>query len=230
MPRPSLDDLERVLKALSNVNRLRLLVALQTPKSSTEIELSPSRGDKLGSEDRPISRQAVREHLQPLLELGIVRAIDPEEGPGPKYVVDHARLYAVVDQMRTLATVRPVVEVAGVTAELGAKSARAVPTVPHVVLVRGVEEGRAFALDPKGGPEWVIGRKRDAAVPLDYDPYVSTEHARILNKDGRFFLVDSPQNKNGTLLNWNEMVRGGVAPLKSGDVIGVGMSLLVFRA
>lgn len=101
---------------------------------------------------------------------------------------------------------------------------------PHLVLARGVQEGRSFPLARRGEDEaWSIGRQRHQPVCLDYDPYISSEHARILSKEGKFFLMDLPNNKNGTLLNWQKMVRGGIAPLKSGDVIGVGMSLLVFR-
>lgn len=51
----------------------------------------------------------------------------------------------------------------------------------------------------------------------------------MVARDGRSLLLDLPGNRNGTLLNWKPLARGGVAELKAGDVVGVGRSLLVFR-
>lgn len=222
--------MEKALKALANINRLRLLVDLQEPKGYGDIELSPSREDPWGSGRRSISRQAIRGHLEPLIELGLVQETDDDPGRTKTFIVDHGRLFTLVEQMRRLATVRPTVPVGGGTMDLDAPLETPDVDGPHLVLVRGVEEGRAFPLqEPPEGDRWSIGRDRETAVPLDYDPYVSGTHAYIVEKDEGFFLVDDPDNKNGTFLNWSQMTDGGVAPLSPGDVIGVGMSLLVFR-
>lgn len=220
-------DVELVLKVLSNPNRLSLLRTLQSPKAFADLELAPSRNDGWGSE-RSISRQAVRRHVQELVELGVVVEAPPGADRTARYVVDHARLFGVVEQLRQIATVRPAIDMEHETMGLRGGAHVVVPDGPHFALVRGVQEGRAFALVETAA--WTIGRARTCAICLDYDPYVSSEHAQVLRKEGGFFLVDLAANKNGTFLNWAPMTRGGIAPLKPGDVIGLGMSLLVFRA
>lgn len=229
MGEPRLEELERVFKALSNINRLKLLVQLQSPRGYSEIDLSPSRGDSAGSEDRSISRQAVRSHIQELMDLGVVVEA-PSDGQGSRFLVDHSQLFALVEQMRSLAQVQPSVEITGRTLNLEMTSPPPEANGPHLVLVRGVHEGRCFELtDSDEDGQWTVGRASEADISLDYDAYVSTDHAKLLRRDGEFFLMDSPANKNGTFLNWEKLTRGGIAPLSSGDVLGVGMSLLVFR-
>lgn len=224
-----IEDLERILKGLGNANRLKLLVALQEPKGYVDIELTPSRDDSWGSQTRSISRQAVQGHIATLRELGIVKEVSVDEDREAKFLVDRPRLFRVVEELRQLATVQPTEDPGGETVDLD--QAPAAPDIagPHLVLVRGVEEGRAFRLGKDEGGSWVIGRSREADVPLDYDPYVSSEHAVLMRREGGTFVQDLPENKNGTFLNWKRMVEGGIAPLKSGDIIQVGMSLLVYR-
>lgn len=223
------DDLERTLKALANANRIHLLIALQEPRRLGDIDLTPSRRDTRGHEDRAISKQAVRSHIDALIDLGVVetRGRTPSE---LRFVVNHARLYEVTERLRELATVKATVPVQDQTMARDPTGAAAAASGPHLVLVRGVREGQVW---PLGGPEppggWLIGRRRDAAISLDFDPYVSSAHCRIVRREGRHFLADLLENRNGTLLNWQAMVRGGIAPLKAGDLISVGMSMLLYR-
>lgn len=223
------EDLERTLKALANANRIHLLIALQEPRRLGDIDLSPSRRTTWGHEGRAISKQAVRSHIDALVDLGVVetRGKPPAE---LRFVVNHARLFEVTERLRELATVKATVPVQDHTMARDATGAAAAAQGPHLVLVRGVREGQVF---PLGGPEpeggWLIGRRRDVAVSLDFDPYVSAAHARIVRREGRHFVADLLENRNGTLLNWQAMARGGIAPLKAGDLIGVGMSLLLYR-
>lgn len=221
-------DVEQVLKVLSNPNRLQLLRTLQSPKAFADLDLAPSRNDGWGSEERSISRQAVRRHVQELLDLGVVVETPAGQDQPTRFLVNHARLFGIVEQLRQIATVRPTLDLEHETMGLRGAANVTVPGGPHLALVRGVQEGRAFALAE--GAAWTLGRTRACSICLDYDPYVSSEHAQIVRKEGGYFLVDLAANKNGTFLNWAPMTRGGVAPLKAGDVIGVGMSLLVFRA
>lgn len=227
------EELERLFKTLANVNRLRLLVALQEPRGYGEIELPPSRTDSRGTDDRSISRPAVRRHVQRLMEVGVVKRHLPSPeaaggGQPKRFIVDHARLFALLQQAMTLATVRPTVQAEEDTMALDTPGQPAPVPGPHLSLVRGVREGQRFPLD---GPEhsWLIGRRPPAEIELDYDAYVSSEHARIQRKDETFVLVDLPQNRNGTLVNWRPIKPGAPVPLSPGDVIGIGMSLLVFQ-
>lgn len=224
----SLEELEEAFKALSNINRLKLLLELQRPKGYNEIKLTPSRPGPEGPEDRPISRQAVRHHIEELRELGVVAETDTDERRR-QFVVDRARLYAIVEKMRDLATVEPSVDPSGATMALDGGQPVPMPDGPHLVLVRGVEEGQAYPLQEEQ-ERFVIGRDPSADVVLDYDAFVSGEHAHVLQRPEGHVLKDLESNRNGTLLNWRRIKRGGVAPLSAGDVIGMGRSLLVFRS
>lgn len=222
-------ELERFLKALANVNRLRLLEALQTPQAYADLELPPSRADDAGDPERAISRQAMRRHIEELMGIGVVLPVSGGRGGAMRFTVDRARLYGIVEQLRQLATVEPEWAVAAGTVNLAAPELQKTAVGPHLVLVRGVQEGRTFPLE-QPREEWLLGRNRASALCLDYDPYISSAHARILRRDGGFVLADLPGNKNGTYLNWRRLERGGFAVLRAGDVVGVGTSLLVFRA
>lgn len=224
-----LGELQRALKALASPNRLQLLLALQEPRRITDIALQPERPGTgaWGTAERRLTRQAVKEHLEELLALGAVMAL--QEDQETRYVVNHARLFEVTEQLREIATVKPRVDVPQDTVAHDHTVRAAKPPGPHLVLVRGVREGSVWPLGPAKGEGWLIGRSKEAEVSLDYDPYASSAHARVVAKEGRHFLVDLPGNTNGTFLNWQPMVRGGVAPLESGDLIGVGMSLLLYR-
>lgn len=222
------EDLERTLKALANANRIHLLIALQEPRRLGDIDLAPSRKDSRGHEDRAISKQAVRNHIDALVDLGVVETRGKPPGE-LKFVVNHARLYEVTERLRELATVKATVPVQEQTMARDPTGAAAAASGPHLVLVRGVREGQVFPLGPEPEGGWLIGRRRDAAISLDFDPYVSSAHCRIVRREGRHFLADLLENRNGTLLNWQPMVRGGIAPLRAGDLIGVGMSMLLYR-
>jgi len=99
------------------------------------------------------------------------------------------------------------------------------------VLTRGVAEGRTFELP---GPETTgalsLGRAEGNDVVLDYDAFVSSRHAEIEARQGRHFVVDLPESKNGTFLNWQRIEPGTPAPLEAGDIVSVGRSRLVVRA
>lgn len=229
----SLRELEGAFKALSNINRLKLLVQLQTPKGYNEIELTPSRPGKGASKDRPISRQAVRSHIEELRELGVVTET-ADDARRRRFVVDRPRLYAIVERMRELTTVEPTVEPDDRTLEMTDAPRVKEPEGPHLALVRGVEEGRMFPLSRDAEEEgeasrFTIGRRSDVDVPLTYDGFISGQHAVVVSEPGGCSVKDLPENKNGTFLNWRRLKEGAVAPLSPGDVIGVGRSLLVFR-
>jgi pSer/pThr/pTyr-binding forkhead associated (FHA) protein len=98
------------------------------------------------------------------------------------------------------------------------------------VLVKGLDEGRFFPLAASQRKQWTIGRRRGLEVPLDFDPFVSTENAMISSEGGGFVIEDLPDSRNGTMVNFIALAKGERRVLKGADVIGVGRSLLVFRA
>ncbi len=227
--------LSMYLKALSNPNRLELLYQLRFPRTATEITLTPKRSESTGNPKRPISRQAVEEHLRVLQSIGVVttRRSTRETRPVDEYVVNHPALFAVTEEMRKLSLIRSHTHIgAGETQTATSTVVATADTGPRLVLVSGVWEGKCFPLDgtdPSDPARWTIGRREGVAISLDYDPFISHENCNIVRRGEDFVLIDNASSRNGTLLNWAPMPRGGEHILTSGDLIGVGRSMLMFR-
>ncbi|HWH08076.1 MAG TPA: hypothetical protein VNX21_02685, partial [Candidatus Thermoplasmatota archaeon] len=179
-PAPDADvRVSRTLAALASPTRVALMRALRRPRILAEIEVRPP-----GGPPRPLARQTVRQHLDTLLAAGLVvaRGTERDRGETYEFLVNHQAIYALGEEVRGLARLRPLVEPDAATAH-GEPPERALPPGPCLVLVKGLDEGAAFPLAP-GRDAWVIGRRRDADVPLDFDPFVSGENARVTRQEG----------------------------------------------
>ncbi|HWH08571.1 MAG TPA: FHA domain-containing protein, partial [Candidatus Thermoplasmatota archaeon] len=142
------------------------------------------------------------------------------------YTLDHRRIFAAAESLRAFAALRPLDDPEGRTEAADAPDPRRTPRGPRLALVRGLGEGTVHRLDE--GAEWLIGRRRDAHVPLDYDPFVSAENARVQKVGSDFVLEDLPGSRNGTTLNFRRLEPGERAKLRHGDLVGVGHSALLF--
>ena len=102
------EKLGAYLRALSVPTRILLLQKLQWPQTPSEIELPPYRKDRGLGEDRALSRQTVEEHLRKLEEVGLVRSRAATRAGQPvrEYLLDTARLFVVVDELRRLGVLR----------------------------------------------------------------------------------------------------------------------------
>lgn len=218
------------LAALSSPTRLGLLRVLRAPKALSEIDLRPVAGPGAG---RPLARQTVTRLLQSLTAIGMVveRPAHRARGETTEYVLNHQRVFALSEELRMLARMRPTVEPSGVT--VPSVNASPLPAQgPTLILVHGLDEGTAFRLDPEGRPEpatWILGRKRGADVPLDFDPSASGEHAAIRAERGAHVLEDLG-SRNGTTQNLRRLAPGERSTLRHGDLVGVGRSLLLYWA
>ena len=97
---------------------------------------------------------------------------------------------------------------------------------PKFVLVTGTDAGRVFRLrEPSPDDGWSLGREAAASLRLPDDPYVASRHARIVERDGRHVLVAGAR----TFHNWRLMEPGAEAALAMGDLVGVGMTMLVYQ-
>lgn len=218
------------LGALAYPLRLQLLEELRFPHTLSEIRVTPHRREAGQTPDRPAARQTVQLHLDTLVDADLVRS-EPFEQDGrvvPRYVVNSPKLYEVTEELRRL-TLRyagrgPSGDATGTLEStapaVDAKGAR-------LVLVHGLYEGKVFPLAPGGAGTWIVGRRRDAPVSLDYDPFVSVDHAVVTAEGARFAVADLG-SKNGTLVNWGPVEGGKPRALRSGDVLTVGRSHLVF--
>lgn len=228
---PDPAHLARTMAALANPTRLALLAQLRLPTPLGELRVAPTRASSDLSTQRVASRQTVRHHLDLLQEEGFVVALDSGEGDGlhARYSVDVQRLFRFTEEVRALS-----VRFAGhlydevMTGSIGESASDTPPRPewPHLVIAHGAYEGKVFRLDPTKTAR--IGRQPGLEVALDYDPFVSREHATLESKGGAWLLRDGP-GKNPTSLNWRELPSGGTSPVRSGDLIGVGRSLLCVR-
>jgi hypothetical protein len=222
--------LAEVLAALSYGARLELLDLLRFPHTAGEIRLTPQRTLAGENPDRPASKQAVQAHLDRLVDTGLVRVetVGSDARGTNRYVVNAQRFYAVTEDLRLL-NVRYAGRggVGDATGTLGSASESEETRGPRLSLAHGVYEGKVFPLAP-ADERWTIGRHRSAAVSLDYDPYVSMEHAIVARIDGAYHITDVRDSKNGTMVNWRLVPKGGSRALRAGDIVGVGRSMLVF--
>ena len=88
---------------------------------------------------------------------------------------------------------------------------------------QGFKAGREMILSK---PDTTVGRAEGVDIALFGDQGCEKLHAHIVRKGDRYVLVDQ-NTSGGTFLNGQRI--SGQAPLKSGDMIGVGKSLLRFE-
>ncbi len=230
-------EVAEILAALAYAPRLELMEILRIPRSIPDISLKPLRASAASANpDRSVSRQTVAAHLAKLVSADLVRE---EREPGAsrrhvKFVANAPRLYEVLDDLRRICvrTLSPVLAADETRTVSDAPTARHA-SGPRLVLVRGVNEGQVFPLKETAREDgtWKIGRRRGLQVALDFDRYVSTTHAIIQREagpHGGHRISDAPESKNGTFVNWARLGEGEQHNLRSGDVISVGRTMLVF--
>lgn len=231
------DTIAQLLQSLGNPVRLVLLHQLRVPRTLGEIRLPAQQARREGlAPGRIMSRQAVRHHLDILLEAGFVVARERVRGGNvvEEYVVNHRGLFALAEEVRAMANLRPRDLDAGpATMDLGDATPRRGDAGPRLLMVHGLNEGTPFPLvggRGTGEREWIIGRRPDVAIVLDHDPFISSENTRIRrDADAEMWVEDLPGSRNGTSVNWVPVPKGERMALRNGDVIGLGRTLLLYR-
>ena len=223
------DRIAEVMQALGSPVRLRLLRLLRLPHAIGDIQVAPHRAEGGNRPTRHMAVASVREHLVQLLRIGVVQARRLVRGGHTldHYEVNRPQLFALTEELRALADLSGSAVLDGTMPGPLAQPEEP-PRTPHLVLVRGLGEGRAFVLDPERS-EWIVGRDEGAQVRLDYDGYVSMRNTRIVRDSGRLLAQDIATSRNGTSVNWKLLPRGGQVQIQAGDVIGVGRSFLLLR-
>lgn len=93
-------------------------------------------------------------------------------------------------------------------------------SAPSLKLVtEGGETGASYPLDSK---KVTIGRSR-ADITFPHDGFMSGVHARVVERDGHYFLVDE-NSRNGTFIRID-----GEIELKPGDTLIVGKQVFRFE-
>ncbi len=225
---PNQEELAAALKVLGSPTRLQLLGQLKLPSPPRGLKLHAQQHQPGQNPDRPIALQVVLRHINKLMEHDLIRA---DAGDGARhYVIHRARLYAITEELRQLTSLSHW----HLEAEDHTVDAQNTPKVqlargPRLTIVHGAYEGRSYALHGDSGPDngWSIGRSGDAAICLDYDPYVSRQHAIVTQDGSQLFIQDCGTSRNGTNVNWRPIGQAA-HPLHPGDIVGIGRSLLVF--
>jgi len=94
----------------------------------------------------------------------------------------------------------------------------------EIVVIKGSHRGEFVQV---GAGPITIGRSRTADLALDQDTKVSGVHARLTPLGADRWILEDLGSTNGTFVN-DERVEQ--APLRSGDLIKIGRSLIIFRA
>ncbi len=220
-----------IMRAFANPVRIEILLQLKVPRVLGEIRVTPNRKGG-GRSDRFINRVTVKHHLDYLISIGAVQTRRLLRGSQyvDHYIVNHRQLFTLGEELHQMARIRPQSSEAvdGTVPIAPAQPNLAMPGA-KLVLVNGTYEGAVFLLGPRPSQtSWSVGRRRSSTVCLDYDPYVSLEHAEIRAVADCFSVHDVPTARNRTRINWNPLDQGASCPLKGGDLIGVGRSLLLF--
>jgi hypothetical protein len=87
------------------------------------------------------------------------------------------------------------------------------------LIMEGGETGETYDLRPT---ETVIGRV-DGDIRFPHDGYMSGRHARVIQRNGHFYLIDN-NSRNGTFIKIHQEVE-----LQPGDVLLVGKQLFRFE-
>lgn len=215
---PDLVRLAKEAGQLSNVARLALLRNLYTPRTVADVSAL------LGTDPA-----RVEQDLRALEADGWIKPSG--DGPGARraYVLAKNRWFEFVEGLRRVASGDPGAERAPLFETVGVLQVSRPSLIfagPALIVAQGLHPGQVRRLAPPG--PWAIGRDEGLFLTLDYDPFVSTRHVEVREQAGQHLLMDL-SSRNGTFHNWERLPRGGQAPLKPGDVVGVGKTMLVYR-
>ncbi len=228
------EALAEALSALAYASRLELLEILAHPKAASDVRLVARRRTEWGEHEvRPASRQTIAKHVAKLVAADLVRETAGVDGDRARvrYATNTARLFDLVEDLRrvSMRVMNPAVDVDETIHSEGVES-RLDATGPRFVLVRGAYEDHVYRLSGTNTEDgrWTIGRRKGLAIRLDYDRYVSSEHAHVEAERGGYRLRGREGNRNGTFVNGVRIPDGESRSLRPGDLVAVGRSLLVF--
>ena len=211
------EALAKQLSVLASPIRLALLDRLARPAFAFDLE-----------KEFDLTRQALKKHLDQLIEAGLVEAQPGKRGifPATEFLANGAAVFGLKQEVNALATppsaATPRNTLPGAVERVGAMRAG-----PGIVAIVGRRAGEWFALDPDR-PNG-IGRDPDNEVVLTWDSYASARHAVLERSRGGWSVLDL-SSRNGTSVDFEPLARGAQGSLRDGGVLGIGKSLFVLRA
>lgn len=216
------DALAEPLKALANPKRLALLRFLREPHYLEEI-----------ASELKMSRQAAQEHVALLVEAGLLEKAAGERPSGPvvEYRLVRQRYFSLFEDLRVLGATLPEADaealqrtLAGPAQAPGARAEQA-----ELLVVGGFSPGLCAPLQRgSAGAALVLGRDPASGLVLDWDLMVSNRHAEVRPQPKGHLVVDL-FSRNGTYLNGTRIPGGTPVPMRSGDLLQVGRTMVVYR-
>lgn len=209
------EDLHRLASHLGLFADASTLALLQSlGRGKTAEEMARESGVALGEAER---------RLAPLVDAGFVAL-----GDG-RYRLVPERMFAVHEGLYRLASQPPAREEELPTSLLPRPPSDIASRAPEprLLVLNGPHLGQSLPLLERARSR--VGREKACDLRLEFDPYVSGEHAEIVREGNRTAVVDLFSH-NGTYVNWVRVSPGSTQSLKPGDVIGLGRSLLVFQS
>ena len=99
------------------------------------------------------------------------------------------------------------------------------PIFAWLVVLEGRQQYQVFRIEKE---QTYVGGSAECDIVID-DDYVSSEHASIRYRDGKFFITDL-DSKNGTFVNKSEPdARIDRVELKDGDEVYIGQAMMKFK-
>lgn len=217
------DALSESLKSLANPKRLQLLRYLREPHYLEEI------ASELG-----MSRQSAQDHVSLLHEAGLLEkhAAQRPTGQVVEYRLVRARYFSLFEDLRLLGATLPksADEEALLRTVTGAgNSIAARAEGPELVVIGGFRPGLRTELHRGStAPAVTLGRDPSSGLLLDWDLMISNRHAEIRGAAKGHTLVDL-FSRNGTFVNGTRAPAGQPVPLRAGDVLQLGRTMIVYR-
>src|SRR5262245_24650635 len=101
-------------------------------------------------------------------------------------------------------------------------------TAIELVIMSGPDDGTTLSLSaPKQGDAYIIGRKDDCDVVLQYDSQVSRQHASLHNNEGKWYVLDL-SSRNGTYVGKQKI--DGLVALEPGQMFRVGRTWMRLKS
>jgi DNA-binding transcriptional ArsR family regulator len=212
-------DLAATFQSLAHPTRVQLLESLREPATAGQL------AQRFG-----ISRQAMKKHLQVLLDAGLVHVAG---GSRPiltahRYAANPVMLYVFKETVWNLGGFSAPLRLPPIPTAVAEQPRPGSPlSQPGLLLVHGDAPGRWYPLEERDS--WTIGRDPGQDLVVPNDLFASGRHA-ALARAGDGWTVTDLRSRNGTWLDFARIPAGRPGPIRTGQVLTVGRSHFVFRS
>lgn len=217
-----IENLARMCAALGVAPRLQVLLAAATPQTA---------GRLTEAVQPELSRAAVSGHIEKLYEAGLlVREKNPDRVDSALYSIAPTQFFALFEGLRTIASIHNGTKRAEETQKKTLTDKPLTPFTrprePHVMVISGFATGDCHCL---AEATTLIGRE-PCDIHVYWDETVSRQHLKITREASDYWAWSITTRADRSYLNGVPMRREEPYPLRTGDLLQIGATLLMFRA